>query len=350
VQYLDVGLKVEVEPEIHLDGEVGIKVSLEVSNIAKEINNAASGSVAYQIGTRTASTVLRLKDGETQVLAGLLNNEDRKSGTGIAGISDMPILGRLFTNKSDTAQKTEIVLSITPRIVANVKLQEAGLIEYWTGTENSLRENPLTLRQTGTVALPTNGAGAPAAGAATGRPAPVPRGPSRVLPRPSAETQASTAAGPAQGAAAAASTDAPPALPVVVGVQAPAQAKVGDKFNMQFTAQFPQAASAIGFQLNYDPTALKVLDVAEGDLFRLRGLETNFSRDIDAGGGQVTVELSQKSGDPSPGAGAVASISFEVIAAKPQTTVTVTRVTPNAADGSALPFGMPAPHVMVLTP
>jgi general secretion pathway protein D len=73
-----VGLKLEVEPHIHLDNDVGIKINLEVSSIVKEVTSS-SGSLAYQIGTRDASTILRLKDGETQVLAGLINDNDRRA-------------------------------------------------------------------------------------------------------------------------------------------------------------------------------------------------------------------------------------------------------------------------------
>ncbi len=346
IQYLDVGLKVEVEPEIHLDGEVGIKVNLEVSSIVKEVSNPISGSLAYQIGTRTAATVLRLKDGETQVLAGLIDNEDRKSGIRVPGLGEVPILGRLFSNQSENTQKTEIVLSITPRIVSSAKLQEAGSMEYWTGTEATLRENPLVLRQTGTVALPTPGGATapgtaqPGAAATPGRPGP--RGPARTLPR--AVTDAAAATQPPVEA------PAVPALPAVIGVQGPAQAKVGDKISIQVTAQLPSPANSIGVLLSYDPTALRVLDVAEGDLFKQRNLESNFSRDVDPSGGQVSVELAQKSGDASPGAGAIASVSFEVIAAKPQSFVTVTRVTPTGPEGGALPFSTPAPHALTLLP
>jgi general secretion pathway protein D len=78
VQYLDVGLKLEVEPDIHLDNEVVIKVGLDVSSIIKDVPNEKSGTLAYEVGTRNASTVLRLKDGETQILAGLISDEDRR--------------------------------------------------------------------------------------------------------------------------------------------------------------------------------------------------------------------------------------------------------------------------------
>jgi type II secretory pathway component HofQ len=81
INYVDVGLKLEVEPSIYLDEEVAIKVNLEVSSLVREIISK-SGSLAYQIGTRGASTVLRLKDGETQILAGLISDEDRSSEQG----------------------------------------------------------------------------------------------------------------------------------------------------------------------------------------------------------------------------------------------------------------------------
>lgn len=146
VQYLDVGLKLEVQPEVHLDGEVAIKTFLEVSSIAREVTNAASGTVAYQIGTRTATTMLQLKDGETQVLAGLINDEERKSASRIPGLGDLPLLGRLFSSDKNDKRKTEIILSITPRIVRNTRRPSADILEFWSGTDTTPRDLPLTLQ------------------------------------------------------------------------------------------------------------------------------------------------------------------------------------------------------------
>ena len=78
MSYLDVGLKLDVEPSVLMRDDVQIKVNLEVSNIVKEVRSTG-GTLTYQIGTRNANTVLRLKDGETQVLAGLISDEDRGS-------------------------------------------------------------------------------------------------------------------------------------------------------------------------------------------------------------------------------------------------------------------------------
>jgi general secretion pathway protein D len=137
VNYLDVGLKLEVEPQVSLDDDVGIKVGLEVSNISQEVKTTG-GTVAYQVGTRNANTTLRLRDGETQVLAGLISDEDRRSAVKVPGMSSLPVLGRLFGTQRDTVNKSEIVLLITPRVVRNLARPDLRFEEFPAGTEGSL--------------------------------------------------------------------------------------------------------------------------------------------------------------------------------------------------------------------
>jgi general secretion pathway protein D len=137
VSYLDVGLKLEVEPLIYLEDEVGIKVGLEVSNIVKEIRQIATGSLTYQIGTRNAATNLRLRDGETQILAGLISREERRSADRVPGLGELPVLGRLFSNTNETRNRTEVVLLITPRLVRSLTRPDAGSVEFAAGTEAS---------------------------------------------------------------------------------------------------------------------------------------------------------------------------------------------------------------------
>lgn len=135
VSYLDVGLKLEVEPNITLDDEVSIKVQLEVSSITREINSGAAGTLAYQIGTRNASTILRLRDGEAQVLAGLIRDDERRTSDGVSGLSQFPVLGRLFSSRTTDTNKTEIALIITPRIVRNMARPLASQTEIRAGTD-----------------------------------------------------------------------------------------------------------------------------------------------------------------------------------------------------------------------
>jgi len=146
VNYLDVGLKLDVEPNVFLEGDVGIKVGLEVSNIVSEIASK-SGSLTYRVGTRNASTTLRLKDGETQILAGLISDEDRNSADKVPGLGDMPLLGRLFGSNKGTRNRTEIVLLVTPHIVRNVDQPSATAAEFFSGTESTVGEVPLQLRR-----------------------------------------------------------------------------------------------------------------------------------------------------------------------------------------------------------
>jgi general secretion pathway protein D len=136
VSYLDVGLKLEVEPIISLDDEVGIKVGLEVSNITNTITSS-TGTVTYQLGTRNAATNLRLRDGETQVLAGLISNDDRRTADKVPGIAELPIAGKLFQHTLDNNNRTEIVLLITPRIMRSLARPEASAVEFAAGTEAS---------------------------------------------------------------------------------------------------------------------------------------------------------------------------------------------------------------------
>ncbi|OEZ61595.1 secretin N-terminal domain-containing protein [Duganella sp. HH105] len=206
VTYVDVGLTLNVEPTIYLNDEVAIRVQLEVSNLTGTLTTKTGGT-AYQIGTRQATTMLQLKDGENQVLAGLINNEERGTANHVPGAGDLPIVGRLFGSKRDDNQKTEIVLSITPHLIRNVQRPEASASEFSAGTEASFRRRP-DLSARPAVAMPSPpGALPPPAGVQTaplrpsspvqamplsqGQPAPLPpsqgQQPQPVLPPPEPE-------------------------------------------------------------------------------------------------------------------------------------------------------------------
>jgi general secretion pathway protein D len=138
VTYLDVGLKLEVQPTVHLNNEVAIKIALEVSN-ATPLEATRQGTIPVQVDTRNAQTSLRLHDGETQVLAGLVRNDHNAAGNKIPGLGDIPGLGRLFGSNKDDMSKSELVLAITPRIVRNLPYQSPSDMEFGTGTESSMQ-------------------------------------------------------------------------------------------------------------------------------------------------------------------------------------------------------------------
>lgn len=166
VSYLDVGLKLDVESQVFLNDEVAIKVGLEVSNIIETITVATGtgSTVAYRLGTRNTNTVLQLRDGETQILAGLISDEDRRSAARIPGLGDIPLLSRIFGSQTDNRVKSEIVLLITPRVVRNVYRPEGLLAELPVGPDTFPGASPLRLSTTrpGALAL-APGQGGPAA-------------------------------------------------------------------------------------------------------------------------------------------------------------------------------------------
>ena len=157
VNYLDVGLQLDVEPNVFLNNEVGIKIGLEVSSITREVTSK-SGTLTYQIGTRSATTELRLADGETQALAGLINDQERHSSAGIPGLIDLPLVNRLFATTSDQHDKTEIVLLITPHIVRNISNSQAAALEFPAGTDSTSGTTALQLRASSTMSAPPLGA------------------------------------------------------------------------------------------------------------------------------------------------------------------------------------------------
>jgi general secretion pathway protein D len=165
VSYLDVGLKLEVEPQVLLEGDVAIKVALEVSTLIGRVAGP-QGAIGYQVGTREASTTLRLRDGETQILAGLIRDEDSRSSVGLPGLAGLPVLGRLFGLHNDARRKTEIVLLITPRIVRAVQPPASALLARGAGSEAMPGAAPWRLAPAARVALAMSGRGAAGSGAA----------------------------------------------------------------------------------------------------------------------------------------------------------------------------------------
>jgi len=320
VQYLDVGLKLEVEPNVHLDDQVAIKVSLEVSTLGEQ-TRTATGTVAYRIGTRTASTVLRMEDGETQVLMGLIRDDDRKSANKVPGLGDLPVLGRLFGSQLDDAQKTEIVLSITPRLVRNVRRVDAQVAEFFSGTEAAMRSQPFYVR--------------PVAAAAD------------------KISLAATAPGPVAAAASAPAPAAPQtgAASLNLAWQGPAGAKVGEQFTVTLKAKAEQPIANLGLQLGFDASALEVVEVTEGAFIKSNSGSTAFSHSIDPTAGTIAVRVvARPGGEQMASDGDLLSVTFRVTQAKPQAQVQLLNVSPAGAGSQPVTVPRTAPHQMALLP
>jgi general secretion pathway protein D len=346
VSYVDVGLKLDVEPTVYADDEVAIKVGLEVSSVSREITTR-SGTLAYQIGTRNANTVLRLRDGETQLLAGLISKEERSNSSRIPGLGDLPIAGRLFSNNRDDNNRTELVLAITPRILRNVRIPDATETEIWVGTETQ----PRLRNAGGTVRVATEGAEQQAPAAA---PAAAASGPSIALGAalPPAAIQAPAPAAGASAAQAPAtlpttmlnmtpaitpsngpSMTAPPTLPpptlsatppgapaassttpTTLRWAGPVDAAVGSTFTVALHLTSPTPLRGMPLRLAYPKDKLTLVDVDEGDFFKQDTAATSFSKQIDAKEGTARVGLLRSQATAARGQGTVITARFKALA------------------------------------
>jgi general secretion pathway protein D len=136
-QYQDVGIRIELEPRVHHNQEVTLHVKVEVSNLNGQVA-AAGGQSQPIIGTRTFDSVIRLQDGETNFLAGLIRTDESNGDTGVPGLSEIPILGRLFSKKRTESQRTDVILTLTPHIIRNAEITEEDLQPIWVGTEANM--------------------------------------------------------------------------------------------------------------------------------------------------------------------------------------------------------------------
>ncbi len=381
VTYIDVGLKLDIEPTIYLDNEVAMKVTLEVSNIVDKITTK-NGTVAYQIGTRTATSVLRLKDGENQLLAGLISDEDRRTASKLPFLGDIPILGRLFGSHNDEGVKTEIVLSITPRILRNIHRPEAYLAEFDGGTETSFRGRVDGGGGSGGGAAPVFGALAPSLAAssppAAGTAKPggsatpggqvnpfFPQAQSGSGPNAQAATaQTSAAAFPqinplapsAEGSTLQPESLSPsavqPALQAAGSAlllwQGPAQIRVGDTFALQLVMQTDRPVVSVPLAIGFDPRLLQVANVSEGGFLKQGGAQTSFTYRIDPGG-QVLMTATRSGDGGATAPDTLATINFRALAAGTARVELIT-IAPVASGGLTINPTLPGAHALTITP
>jgi len=366
VQYIDVGLTLEVQPAIHNDGNVAIKVALEVSSIIKQISvpiGNGGTTLAYEIGTRNASTLLQLKDGETQVLAGLIQDSDQRNSTRIPGLGDLPILGRLFGSTGTTRDRNEIVLSITPRIIRTQPRPSSETTEFWYGSESQTRSGPFAsgaAAGSASGAVPGGvsfGAGSAVANAPA---APVSSGPRAVPARINAAARPppppDAAAAPDVKAAAAskpADAAAPDAIAVAQGaaadtmpkvtIEGPETAKVGDEVSVSVKLASTSALGRIRTQVGFDAAALQLVSAEPGDL-----APSGETPKVDMKPGGVQLELAGSEGAPVSGGGILINLRFRVVAARPAIAI-ATQVVLVGEDGVAVAATQATPLKIAVT-
>jgi len=301
VQYLDTGIKLEVESTVHQNDEVAIKISLEVSN-SQDAGRTNTGTSLVRVKTSNASTVLRLKNNETQILAGLIRNDHTANADQVPGLGKIPAVGRLFGQHDDSWKKRELVLSITPRIVRNLPYMAPHLLEYASGTEASLRARPLSLQGAeGEVAAFSAPPGNPGAGVGSG-------GTGIVGARAGVGSGGTGAIGNAPNVGSGGTG-------LILAFEGANEIKIGQESTLTLTLKAERPLLSTALQIGYPANAIKILEVSEGPLLRQDDTPTTFSSRIDEAAGRIFVGLARNGSTGATGDGALVQLRVEGIAA-----------------------------------
>jgi general secretion pathway protein D len=295
-QYLDVGVNIDVTPHVHADREVTLKISMEISSV---INQASIGGISQPIiGQKKIEHEIRLKDGESSLIGGILDDSQTKSLAGIPGLAQIPILGYLFGQKTQDHSQDETVFAITPHIIRGTTLSELNQRAIDIGTANSIQ-----LLHISRPAAPV----APA-GQSPANPTPATQPPANQTPNQQPNTPPGT-----QGSA--------------NFLFDPGQITVakGNTFVVNLLISGAQNVYSVPVQLNYDPAKLQLVNISNGGFLSQDGQAVALvHREEDTTGTlQITATRPPGAGGVS-GQGAVVTMTFQAKTAG-QTPLTITR-------------------------
>ncbi len=343
--YKTVGIIVEMTPTVTPEGDIVLDLLVENSTRNADVNVAGQNLPSF--GTRRVNTRLRLRDGESNLLAGLLREEDRKTLRGIPGLLRLPILSKLLASNDTAIQQTDIVMLLTPRIVRTRELTQSDLSPIFIGTQQNIglggppplitppEVEPAAQAQPPGVAAPA--APAPATGTPVPTPAPAAGGaaggnavggapgpvPGTGGPTPGQVTPAPSRAG---GGATVVLT--PPGNDFRVG---------GGPYTVAISATDASQLSSVSLTLTYNPAALRIRTVQEGSFMRAGGAAATFTQQVDASSGRADIVI-VRGGDPTgvAGTGLLSAILFDAVGSGPAN-LTVTG-TASAPGGASIPL------------
>jgi general secretion pathway protein D len=287
-QFQPVGVIVDITPQVHSTSEVTLHIELEVSNVKSYID---VGSISQPIVGQNKSTAdLRLREGEVNILAGLTRQQDSVSGSGIPGLYDIPVLGKVFFgNNKTTKDRGDLMIALVPHIVRTPDYSPENLRGISAGVDQQLKLTYAPKPETAGISV---GSG----------PAPATNAPA--APTPTAPKPPATAPAPA-GTGARITFN-----PGVISVPANAPFTV----NVQ-VENAADAASISPLRVTWDPAVLRLNDIAPGELLSRDGGRLTSIKDIRNDAGQATLTISRAAGSAGVnGTGAVATLTFVALA------------------------------------
>ena len=289
--YRPIGVIVEMTPRVTYRNEIILDLEVENSTLGPSVNVAGQSLPTF--GTRRVITRLRLRDGESNLLAGLLREEDRRSLRGFPGILHLPVVRQLLSSNDDTIKQTDIIMLLTPRIVRTHELTQADVSPVRIDTQAALGAGSRLRSRVDPPAAVRNDAAAPA-----GEP----------LPPPTLADAAAAAGTFAVG-------------PRIVLDLPDHDLQVGaGPYTVPIAVNGASQVSTLALSLDYDPSLLRVSAVQEGSFMRQGGADVTFAREVDRFGGRVDLALA-RAGDPvgASGSGLLAALVVEPLRPGPAT-------------------------------
>jgi general secretion pathway protein D len=349
--YRPVGVTVQMTPRVSLEGDIQIKLMIESSNLGPGI--VIAGQELPSFGSRRVETDLRLREGESTLLAGLLQEQQRKQLSGLPWIMHLPVIKQLFSANDNSIQQSDVVMLLTPRIVRTREFAPRDLGPIYIGTQSNLGLSgpPALIGQPAAADPAQEPAAAPGATGAPNPPLPV------AQPAPAPVTVNPPAPGgnapPPQGA------NAPPvgaAVPgpasasagqIVMSVPSPEFRLGGGPYLVPVSITGASQLSGVTLTVTYNPAVLRLVNVQEGSFMRAGGVGASFNQQPDPVAGRLDIAIVRR-GDVTgvAGTGLLAGLLFEPVAAGPANLAVTGSATGPTGSPVSLQFGaMPAVRV-----
>ena len=356
--YRPVGINVKMTAHVSYENDIRLELEVESSTLGAGVTIAGQDLPSF--GSRKVNTVLRLREGETSLLAGLLREDQRKVLSGFPGLLKLPVIRQLFSSNDTSATQTDIVMLLTPRIVRTHELTPQDIAPIRIGTQANLGlSGPPPL-------LATPGAAAAPAAAAAAAPAPTtalgPAAPAPGVPPVAQGAQAAPSPSPApvQGAPPS-PVPGPPGAPTggpVGTVAAPASGQIvvsappefrmnGGPYTVPISITGASQISSVSLTVTYNPAVLRIAAAQEGTFLRAGGVAAVFNQQPDPAGGRLDVAIIRPNDLTGvAGTGLLAALVFDTVAPGPANL----NVTGSASGPTGTPVSLqfgPVPNVTV---
>ena len=290
-QYRNVGINISITPKVFVNGEIELELSLETS--AQLDTRIIAGIELPVFGLRQVNNVVRLRDGETNIIGGLISYEDRHAVAGLPGVVDIPILNKIFARNQESSQQSDVVFSVTPQIVRAPRVTVEDLLSFPMGTEQAIRvpgarPSPFGEPEQQQPEQQQDDQPEPPGAEPQATPEP-PDEADEAEPPPAAETQPEEPEAAREPPRAA----SPRVGPITVVFSPPqAQTSPGQRLELALIAGGAERLSSGEINITFDASAFDVVEVQPGPFLSIDGKEVSFVPFVDQG--RIRVEFSRK--------------------------------------------------------